>query len=75
MKRERYEDVKSSRKEIAINNFIGGIAWAIGTIVGAGLFLGVFGLIITKLENVDLIGPLVITIMEKIEEGKERVNN
>ncbi|MBP9758839.1 hypothetical protein KBD45_04020 [Candidatus Dojkabacteria bacterium] len=75
MKGDRYDDVKRSRKEIIFNNFIGGVSWAIGTIVGAGLFLAILGLVITKLENVDLIGPLVMTIMEKVEEGKDRVSN
>lgn len=73
MKATKYDDVRLSRKDIMINNFIGGVFWAIGTIVGAGLVVGLLGLGISRLENVDLIGPLVIEIMEKIEEGKEKI--
>lgn len=70
---DKYENVTRSRKEIIINNFLGGISWAVGTIIGAGIVVGGIGLIVTKLENVDLIGPFIETILQKIEEGQDKL--
>lgn len=30
-----------SKKDIVINNFLGGLAWGVGTVIGAGVIVGV----------------------------------
>ena len=49
---EKHEQIYSSRKQIFFNNFLGGIAWALGATVGITIIIVIIGFI---LKNVDLI--------------------
>lgn len=65
---DNYNAINKSKKEIMLNNFLGGISWAVGTAVGASLIVGLITLVLTQLKNVDIIGPIIETVMEKVEE-------
>lgn len=41
---EPYEKVERSKKDIIINNFLGGIAWGLGVTVGLTIILAAIGL-------------------------------
>lgn len=40
---------KVKKKDIIINHFLGGVAWGVGTVIGATVIVGVVGYILTKL--------------------------
>jgi len=37
------------RKDIVIGNFLGGLAWGIGSVIGAGVVVGIFAYILKAL--------------------------
>lgn len=60
----------SSKKVILINNFLGGLAWGIGTLIGAAL---VFAILIPSLnlfKYVPVIGDIVSQVQQNTEESK-----
>ena len=61
---ERYEQVKESRKRIFFNNFIGGIAWALGATIGLALIVGVLTLILKNASLVPVIGNFIADIIK-----------
>ena len=44
-----------SRKDIMLNNFLGGLAWGFGTVVGAGVVVAIIGSILRSLGLFDVI--------------------
>lgn len=58
-----------SRKNIIIGNFLGGLAWGIGTIIGAAI---VFAFLIPSLnlfKFIPVVGELVSQIQRNTETG------
>jgi hypothetical protein len=56
---EPSEKIYRSRKEIFINNFIGGIAWGLGASIGLAILLATIGFIISQINWVPIIGSIV----------------
>jgi hypothetical protein len=56
---ENYEKAKGSRIQIFINNFIGGIAWAIGATVGLALIVALLTLILKNVNVIPFVGNFI----------------
>lgn len=61
-----YDTVRSSRREIMINNFLGGISWALGTTVGLTLILAIFGVVLKNISLVPIVGKFILQINDFI---------
>jgi hypothetical protein len=55
-----------SRKRIIINNFLGGLAWGLGTAIGATVVFALLGYLISVLGGIPFIGSLIAQIIEQI---------
>lgn len=62
---EKYNQVYRSRKEIFLNNFLGGVAWSLGTLVGAVIIVGIIGFLLSKVNLVPLIGSWLAQIIQE----------
>ena len=58
-----------SRKRILADNFLGGMAWGFGSVVGATIIVGVLGLAIVKSKTIPLVGDVVKVIISEIQVG------
>jgi Na+-translocating ferredoxin:NAD+ oxidoreductase RnfA subunit len=56
---DRHEQVKASHKQIFVNNFIGGIAWALGATVGLALIVAILTLILKNVNLIPVVGDFV----------------
>lgn len=56
---EKYKNVLMGRKQIIINNFLGGISWGIGATVGLAIFFAILGLILSKFDWIPFVGQFV----------------
>lgn len=61
---ERYEQIDKKRKIIFIDNFIGGIAWALGATVGLSLIVAVLGLILKNSSVIPYVGNFVAGVIQ-----------
>ncbi len=61
----KYELPYRSRKEIMVNNFIGGLTWSIGAFLGIALLGFVVGLIISKVNLIPIIGSWLSQILQE----------
>lgn len=59
---ERHEHIHKNWHEIFINNFLGGAAWGFGATVGASILLGLFGIILSKINLIPFFGQFVSQI-------------
>ena len=61
---ERYERVDKKRKTIFIDNFIGGIAWALGATVGLSIIVAVLTIILKNSNVIPYVGNFVAGIIQ-----------
>jgi Domain of unknown function (DUF5665) len=57
---------KLSRKEIIINNIIGGISWAFGATIGLGIIISLLTFISHKINFVPIVGTFVSDVINFI---------
>ncbi len=63
---EKYEQVKEGRVQIFINNFVGGIAWALGATFGLGLIIALLTVLLRNISLVPIVGNFVESVIEFI---------
>jgi hypothetical protein len=63
---ERHEQIHSSFKQIFINNFFGGIAWALGATVGLTIIIALLGYILGKIDLVPFVGDFAVRVINFI---------
>ena len=63
--KEKFEQIYRSRREIFFNNFLGGIGWRLGTLVGAVIIVGIIGFLLSKVNVVPLIGSWLAQIIQE----------
>lgn len=63
---QRHEELHKNKKEIFVNNFIGGIAWALGATVGLAIIIIILGIILKNVNLIPFVGNFVAQIIEFI---------
>lgn len=64
---DKQEEVYRSKRSIMLHNFLGGIAWAIGTTIGLALVVTLVTLFLKYVDLVPLVGDFVADIVDYIE--------
>lgn len=70
---ENYENVKRGKKEMIVNNLIGGVAWGLGATIGASITLAVWGFILNKINLVPFIGNFVLQINDFVLQNSTKL--
>lgn len=65
---QKHERVYRSRREIMLNNFLGGISWGVGSVIGATVVIAIIGIVIAQTQSVPFLGNIVKTTMDEIED-------
>lgn len=68
-----YEKVERDRKQILVNNFLGGISWGLGATIGLAVVLAVLGFILGKIDFIPIVGDFVSRINEYISQRDPRL--
>jgi hypothetical protein len=67
---DKYNAVKESRKDIFVNNLVGGIAWGLGATVGLAIVLTILGYVFSKFDTVPVVGEYVKAVNMYIQTAK-----
>lgn len=59
---QQYENIYRSKKEMILNNFLGGIAWGIVSTVGLAIVLALLGLLLRNIDVIPFVGNFVAQI-------------
>lgn len=74
---KEYIDVSSGRGhtriyistgKVILNNFIGGLAWGFGTVLGATVVVGLVVIILSKLNSIPFLGDFFSNILQDIQQ-------
>lgn len=60
----KYLNIFKSKKEILWDNFLGGIAWALGTFVGFAAIAVIAGIVISRIDLIPIIGGWLKEILQ-----------
>lgn len=61
---QRYEQTyKETRKQIIINNFIGGVSWGLGATIGVAVIVALLTLIAKQIDVIPVIGTFVSDVI------------
>ena len=52
---------------MVFNNFLGGLSWGFGTVLGATVVVGLVIIILSKLDSVPIIGEFFSSILQSIQ--------
>lgn len=73
---EKYEEsTKLSRKNILINNFLGGISWAFGATIGFSLLIAILGIIATQINFIPYFGSFASHIIDYVLQTNVHLRN
>ena len=61
-----------STGKVVLNNFLGGLAWGFGTVLGATLVVGLVIFILSKLNSIPVIGDFISDILQGIQQPVSR---
>ena len=61
-----YERTTLSRRKIMINNFLGGLSWGLGTVIGATVIVGIIFYLLGKLGAIPVIGSFFGKIIKEV---------
>lgn len=67
----KFEHVSmKSRKRILFDNFLGGLSWGVGTVIGATIIVGALGILVYRSENIPLVGEVIRIIEQEVRESR-----
>ncbi len=66
--KQPHEKIYLSRKQIFINNLIGGIGWAIGSTIGISVIVALLTFMFSHINLVPVIGNWVADISKVVQE-------
>lgn len=62
---ENEQQIYRSRGKMMMDNFLGGMMWSLGTLVGGAIILIVVGIFISKIDFVPIIGNWTHNILQE----------
>jgi len=64
---ENYKKVERPLKKIIINNFVGGIAWSFGVLIGTGLLFGIIVYFVRQVDFVPILGKFLANVIQSAQ--------
>jgi len=63
---QKYEEIHRNRKDIILNNFLGGIAWGLGATVGVSLVIALLSIIAHYINVIPIIGKFISDVIDVV---------
>lgn len=74
MSADNFNNVKHNRKDIIINNFLGGLAWAVGATIGISLLIAILGFIAAHVNVIPVFGKFVSDIIDFVLQNNRSLH-
>jgi chromate transport protein ChrA len=68
---QKHQYVHRSRRVMMFNNFLGGIAWGVGSVIGATIVISILASLIVYFRDVPYVGEVIESIDQDIESVSE----
>jgi len=64
---ENYKNVERPLGKILLSNFLGGIAWSLGVLVGTALVVSLIAFVISKINFIPVLGQFLAKVLESAQ--------
>ncbi len=64
---ENYKKVEHPLRKIMVNNFIGGIAWSFGVLIGTGVLFGIIVYFARRIDFVPILGKFLAGVIQSAQ--------
>lgn len=64
--------IYKKKRHIMLDNFLGGIAWGLGTVVGISIIAVVAGFLISKIDLIPIIGDWLANVLHYTQASLNR---
>lgn len=64
--------IYKKKRHIMLDNFLGGIAWGLGTVVGISLIAVIAGFLISKIDLIPIIGDWLANVLRYTQASLNR---
>lgn len=68
---DKSQTIYKSGKQLVIDNFIAGIAWGLGSVIGATLVFAVLGFVLSQTQELPFIGQIIENIFATIQNATD----
>ena len=69
---EEHLRIYKKKRHIMLDNFLGGIAWGLGTVVGISLIAVILGFLISKIDLIPIIGDWLANVLRYTQASLNR---
>jgi len=64
---ENYKQVERNFGKMLVSNFLGGIAWSLGVLIGTSIVFSLIAIIISKINFVPIFGNFLAKVLESAQ--------
>ena len=64
---ENYKKVERSLGKILVFNFLGGIAWSLGVLIGAGLIFSIIAYFVRQVDFIPILGDFLAKVIQSAQ--------
>ena len=66
---ENYKNVERSLGKIIVNNFIGGIFWSLGAIIGTTIIVSAIAYFVSRVDVIPILGHFIAEVLKSSQEA------
>ena len=66
---EKYKNVERPIKKMLLYNFLGGITWSLGVLIGFGLIFSIIAYFVSKIDFIPIIGSLLADVVKSAQSN------
>lgn len=64
---EIYKKVERPLGKLIVNNFLGGVAWSLGVLIGTGIIFSIIAFIVSKIDFIPILGQFLANIIQSAQ--------
>ena len=72
MPEEQHLKIYKKKRHIMLDNFLGGVAWGLGTVVGISIIAVFVGFLISKIDVIPIIGDWLANVLRYTQASLNR---
>lgn len=66
---EKHHRVHHPIRQMMLNNFLGGVAWSFGTLIGATIIVALVGFLFSRIDVIPIVGTFITNVIRFIAQN------
>ena len=66
---EKYKNIERPLGKILLYNFLGGITWGLGVLIGTGIIISIAAFFVSKIDFIPILGQFLADILKSAQSN------